>query len=547
MNLNIEDLRKLTTHLEVADVFGFDSKAMLKDLYRRGSGHRIFSIPKLNGGFRTIQSPHATHRHIQRVLKPILDKLYRPNESVHGFVAGRSIASNAICHVGRRTLIKIDLSSFFGSISFQRVRGLFLSEPFKLSWVPANILAHACCCSATLSTGGITSPTISNILCSRMDREIGRLVRSLNGRYTRYADDLTFSFNRSIGVLPEITVRSSQGEQELSPVLNSIVEKHGFTTNKTKFKAVVFGRKRVTGIVVNEKVNISREWIRKLDSKLYAAEKHGIAAAAKFTFGESSAPSIELAFQRHLQGLISYLKMIRGRTDWIGSDFAHRYNILFDHTLLNLRIPDVELITQRERIDRAIWVITSHASTQSAHILSEGSGTGFTSEKGLIFTALHVVTDGVGKIHPHVFARRARSPTTLVPCDVVAHDAHLDIAILRLRGVSHSETRIRLKCGDVPSPSTAVTAIGFPSYFPGHVQTISKHHITSIKTLSAVETIEVDGILQGGMSGGPLLDEAQNVIGIIRTGIVGTGADRELARNYITCITHALTMAKNIS
>ena len=122
----------------------------------------------------------------------------------------------------------------------------------------------------------------------------------------------------------------------------------------------------------------------------------------------------------------------------------------------------------------------------------------------------------------------------------------MDIAILKLRESRHDETRVRLGFSKMLSSNSVVHAIGFPSYAPGHKQVCSSHRVTSIRTLHGVETMEVDGILQGGMSGGPLIDESMNVVGIIRTGIVGTQSERELARNYVTSFTHALKVAEGV-
>ena len=91
----------------------------------------------------------------------------------------------------------IDLENFFPSINFGRVRGLFMSEPFNVPQAGATILAQLCCHRGVLPQGAPTSPVISNIICSRLDRQLMKLAQSHNCFCTRYADDITFSKTRT--------------------------------------------------------------------------------------------------------------------------------------------------------------------------------------------------------------------------------------------------------------------------------------------------------------------------------------------------------------
>jgi S1-C subfamily serine protease len=527
-NVSIEDLRKALTYQSLAFLFGLDPKEMLRDLYRRGSGHKRFLLAKKNGGSRLIESPQRTHRLIQGGLKPILDNLYRPTISAHGFVGGRSVFTNASCHIGRNTLINLDIKSFFHAISFQRVRGLFIAQPFGLPWVVANILAQACCCDGRLSMGGITSPVISNFLSTRLDKRLATLAQKRGGRYTRYCDDVSLSFPGSPLHLPEFVVLNENNAWEVSPHLMSIFTEEGFELNLEKFRVATGSvRKRVTGITVNKKPNLSRSWIRGLGGQIYAIEKFGLDHLALTSFSSLPKEVGRIAALRHVHGKLAYMSMIRGRSDWIVAGLAHRLN---KHSSIpSLRIPDIEIINNSKRRSFGLWVVTSHKSTKEAYLLYDGQGTGFTADRGYIFTAAHVVVDDKSKkLFPIVYVRRQDDPCRLYKCDVLKFDLNSDVAILKLCEEQHSLTRIRFAFGGAPSVLEDIDTIGFPAYFPGQDPTVHSHRVMQISVSSGVKKISITGLVQGGLSGAPVLSSQGSVVGMVHRGIGAGGTANEV-------------------
>jgi RNA-directed DNA polymerase len=95
-----------------------------------------------------------------------------------------------------------------------------------------------------LPQGAPTSPALTNTLCLRLDRRLSGLAARLGWRYTRYADDLTFS-------LPA----EHKGKPRLGALLGlvrRIVEAEGFRLNPEKTRVHRRGgRQQVTGLVVN--------------------------------------------------------------------------------------------------------------------------------------------------------------------------------------------------------------------------------------------------------------------------------------------------------
>src|SRR5690606_12161151 len=87
--------------------------------------YRRFSLLKKSGGERLISAPMPRLKRAQYwILENILNRV-KLHDASHGFVAGRSILTNALPHVGRAVVINLDMENFFPTVSYRRVKGLF--------------------------------------------------------------------------------------------------------------------------------------------------------------------------------------------------------------------------------------------------------------------------------------------------------------------------------------------------------------------------------------------------------------------------------------
>lgn len=210
---------------------------------------------------RLISEPAPALKFIQT---RILETLLNPACSnllpcVHGCVPGRSTVSNAMPHVGCLWKVHMDLKDFFPSITAPRIYGLYhkiFGYEQKLSW----LLAHLATWEAPgqdgrrLPQGSPTSPAIANLIAGAMDRDLLRLIGAMGGYYTRYVDDLTFSFRRPM---------TKENQERFTGVVAAIAHRNGFAVNHEKTSIVTRkGRMVVTGIVVNSKPSIPK-WFRK--------------------------------------------------------------------------------------------------------------------------------------------------------------------------------------------------------------------------------------------------------------------------------------------
>jgi retron-type reverse transcriptase len=283
------------------------------------------TIPKRDGSDRQICAPKKQLKWVQKqILKHILSKV-PPHPAAHGFVNGRSTVSNATPHVGAELVVKFDLKDFFPTIHYFRVMGLFASIGYPLgncmfgtedeSNQIAPVLARLCCYTpdptkwgtATLPQGAPTSPAVSNLVCRRLDARLAGLAEAYKGVYTRYADDLTFSFQSAEGM----------NLGRLRWWVDQVCQQEGFAVNQEKFRVIRDSQRQVvTGIVVNEAVRVPRELRRELRAILHNCDKNGVEAEAKKWAKqrkkhddgfEGSAKN----FPGYLRGIAAYLNMVQ--------------------------------------------------------------------------------------------------------------------------------------------------------------------------------------------------------------------------------------------
>lgn len=312
----------LQTPQDIAGLLEVDHSRLIYHLYivPDSSRYITFEIPKKSGGVRRISAPATALKIIQRKLNQVLQQVYKPKASVHSFVHGKSIVTNAQMHRRKRYVFNIDLKDFFPSINFGRVRGMFMAVPYELDPAVATILAQICCFNNQLPQGAPTSPIISNMICVKMDSQLLRLAQRHRCIYTRYADDITFS--TSMPTFPfALAKAASSGQVEVGAELGQIISENGFEVNPHKVRLRTrHQRQEVTGLTVNEFPNVRREFIRQIRAMLHAWERFGLEAAeeeflrkyyAKHRNPDRDPPS----FAWVVKGKIEFLRMVRGTND----------------------------------------------------------------------------------------------------------------------------------------------------------------------------------------------------------------------------------------
>lgn len=320
------NLAALTTYL------GASEKELLVIRKHRSKMYSYFAIPKRAGGLRFITAPNPRLLFLQRKLLHVFTGMYKPRKPVHGFVPKRSAVSNAEEHINRNHVLNIDLKNFFPSISEDRVSGLLVVLGIPND-VRSSILS-ICCVNSQLPQGAPCSPVLANMICLRMDRQLMSFCKTRRIRYSRYADDLSFSLYAAPHQLFSDGV-PNPGKLNITHIsedLLSIISDNGFSPNEEKLR--YFGpssRKEVTGLVVTEIVNVPRKYIRTIRAILYDVESTGYdAAQVKFSAKYKKIGSL----REHVRGKISWVAQVKGVNDGVYIGLAHRFNALFPHRAL---------------------------------------------------------------------------------------------------------------------------------------------------------------------------------------------------------------------
>ena len=321
------DGRPLQTAEDLAGHLDVDQSAMLRLLYKAPDEERYrhFEIPKRSGGMRRISAPLGMLREMQDKLHTEFKRLYEAHPSTHGFIEKRSIATNAVDHKGKRWVLNVDLVDFFPTINFGRVRGLLMKPPFEMGAAAATVCAQIVTYRNGLPQGAPTSPVLSNFIAATLDRRLLRLARQNKLVYSRYADDITFSTNLA-QFPPAIAIREQIAgggfKVAAGDALEQAIAASGFAINANKVRIQGRGvQQTVTGIVVNARLNVERERIRKIRAMLHAWQKFGLDAAAVEHFAKyrtGRPPSMRIrgpAFRNIVYGQLSFVRMIRGRDD----------------------------------------------------------------------------------------------------------------------------------------------------------------------------------------------------------------------------------------
>lgn len=251
----------------------------------RSEKYRRIEIAKQNGGLRVLYAPDEELKWVQRRLLALLSDVDLP-ACATGYRRGMSLRDGAAPHLGHPLLVKLDIEAFFDRIS---VRQLFDAIDNALRGLPRfgvhladydaedplgnhynNELSYfftkLCTREGKLPQGAPTSPFLSNLVFAPLDREIQSYCEQRHVVYTRYSDDMTFSGN---AFHPEA----------LMNFVSCLLKRHGFRLNRAKTVVAGAGsRHRVTGVLVNEKLQVDAAFRRKIRQEMYYIQKFGVRA-----------------------------------------------------------------------------------------------------------------------------------------------------------------------------------------------------------------------------------------------------------------------------
>lgn len=477
---------------------GLGTKELKKIWWYRRRMYEQFSIAK-GPKVRLISAPNRRLKILQSKLAPLLDRIYRVRNPVHGFVAARSVKTNAQAHGDRRFVVNLDLQDFFPTITENRIRGLL--RALDVDDRVAEIIARLCCLDDHLPQGAPTSPVLSNMICYRLDTDLLRIAKGTRAIYTRYADDISFSSYQPPaplfdGALPTVGRFSPE---LLAPDLRAAFQGNGFTVNPSKAHyADRNSRRIITGVKINAGLNVDRRFVRHIRAVFHSIEKFGL-TDAQAKYADKGGKGILAA---HLRGKISYVAHLKGASDPVVRSLALRYNRCFAGSPIKVSP------TRADIIDRAVWVVEHHLDDPDNY----GQGSAFFLHGVGLVTAAHCVT-GLKEVVVHHPSR----PSNKFKATVAHYSMHRDLAVLS-HEIPETDFYWLATSTTLASTGTPVTALGYPDFSPADKMNFRAGMVSSTTTKSLIKLFEVNFKLTQGMSGGPVIDSKDEVVGIVHKG-----------------------------
>ncbi len=311
-------LPSITTKLELAQWLGVTSAEVdwltrsRRDRPVEKEHYRYRWVPR-PGRPRLFEIPRLRLKQAQRKLTKLFAAI-PPHAAAHGFVPGRSVASCLEPHVGQEVVLRMDLRHFFPSIRRGRVMAMLrdfgypqpvaqLIARLVTATVPQPLLEEArLLCGEQafevlshalgqphLPQGAPTSPGIANLVAWKLDCRLAGLAEKVGAKYTRYADDLIFSGDRSFG----------RGLSKFREFVLAIAIDEGFFIRHHKTRTMRRGGRQIAaGLVMNQRLNVPREEYDQLRAILHNCARDGLASQNRDEHPD---------FLAHLKGRVAYV------------------------------------------------------------------------------------------------------------------------------------------------------------------------------------------------------------------------------------------------
>lgn len=538
------DLLSITDPKDLAPLFGFPKYSALSYLVYPSPLYTTFTIKKKNGSIREIHAPSKKLKQVQRQLLVAFDELDSSRPSVHGFRKDRNVVTNAVEHSGTKKyyVFNVDLKDFFPSITFPRVFGVFTSAPFNLPKNVAAVLARICTFKGTLPQGAPTSPSLSNYICRSLDGKLQELAKKHSSTYTRYADDLTFSFTRKQREsLPKEIVNLSGTIPIVGTEFLKCIEENSFNVNLSKVRLRSrHARMEVTGLTVNEFPNVTRKYVDEVRGMLHSWKKYGLKNAQtefalKKIYKRHLRSEAKPPFHNVLRGKLLYLFMVKGSHDKVYNSLARKFNACVNSTpSCSTKLLKVSSTASSEQdLEKTVFLISARNSAfdfeikgtcfflegvgvvTCEHVLKYPSNTNSSGVKVHSFPDLYE-DEYIGYSHGEIFIQDINE-TDICELEVVWLSKGADVAVLQPKSASLLE-HLYLGIGTADLKTKEVVLAGFPTHNPGKSLSIAEGKIRSRYRKWGLQHYDITPLIRQGNSGGPVLNLNFQLVGLAKEG-----------------------------
>ena len=239
----------------LCNLLGIDKEELLRFSSTAPHRYKVYSIPKRNGGKRTIAHPSKELKVLQRLVVTELEKVISPHDAASAYIKGKSIKENAAAHMKNRYLLKMDLENFFNSITPTIFFKTLIKSDIEINREDLSLLRGLLFWKrhrkgdSYLSVGAPSSPFISNIVMKDFDNWISNFCNREAITYTRYADDMSFSTNQKD--------KSSLIINEVRRALSEIFDNQIKINNKKTVFSSKSNNRNITGIVITNEGRLS--------------------------------------------------------------------------------------------------------------------------------------------------------------------------------------------------------------------------------------------------------------------------------------------------
>lgn len=309
-NIKSKEQTVILNSYHLSNLIGVKWKYLKKLISQPEKFYYNFYISKKSGGKRQINVPNSALSLCQNFIKDNILNTIKIHDSANGFASAKSIITNAKMHVDQEMVLNIDLKDFFPSIDSKKVFYIFnnlCGYDNDLSYCLSKLVMY----NGGLPQGACTSPIISNIVSYKLDLRLSGLANKIGARYSRYADDITFSGNKDV-------INNS-----LLKLITQIVQECGYSINNNKTRFQSRGRKQeVTGLIVNNSsIAVPKKYIKEIRQELYYISKFGIDEHKKINHIYNK------HYQEHLKGKIMFVYSVNKDA---GKKLLKEYNRVFD-------------------------------------------------------------------------------------------------------------------------------------------------------------------------------------------------------------------------
>ena len=288
-NLNNKSLPIIFSIDHFSKLVGYEELLIYAIMNSPSRYYHSFFIPKRNRKLRQIREPYPTLKEIQNwILHNILHHI-PVSKYAKAYVKGKGLIDNVKFHKNQKVIIKLDIKNFFESITQSKINLIFLNLGYTKT--VSYILSSLCFLDNKLPQGAPTSPYLSNIFFSQIDKRIGTYITNLKLRYTRYSDDITISGN----------IEDKQIKAIISFCENTLSE-YGLKSQRNKTKILRQNHcQYVTGVVLNKKISAGTKYKKEIRKEIYFINKYGL---------DSHMIRIKLEKQNYLSHLL-------GKINWV--------------------------------------------------------------------------------------------------------------------------------------------------------------------------------------------------------------------------------------